>query len=130
MMIAQTVFIGGLMFGQRVIWEAQNREERSVSLPEAIHGLWPQMLFGAVGAALLWIVAPGAILWGIPTLGPCLLAVPFTCITSSRPFGRALVRLRLCAIPDEVAPAGELQDARRAEVGLIEVRAAALASAA
>ena len=51
---------------------------------------------------------PPAILWAGPTLFPCLLAIPFACVTAGRGFSRLLVKTRLCAIPDELAPAWEL----------------------
>jgi membrane glycosyltransferase len=108
MMITQTVFIGGLVFGRKVMWEAQNREDRSVGLGEAIMGLWPQLAYGANAISLLALYEPIAILWARPTLLPCLLAVPFACVTAGRGFSRLLVKTRLCAIPDELAPAWEL----------------------
>jgi membrane glycosyltransferase len=108
MMIAQTVFIIGLAFGRKVMWDAQNREDRSVSLGEALRGLWPQLSFGAIAVTLLAINEPIAILWAGPTLLPCLLAVPFACVTAGPGFSRLLVKRRLCAVPDEFAPAWEL----------------------
>ena len=108
MMLAQTVFIVGLAFGRRMIWDAQNRADRSVSLKEALHGLWPQLTFGVGAVGVLAYCLPRAIAWASPTLLPLLLAIPFACITSARPFGLALTRARLCAIPDELAPAWEI----------------------
>ena len=108
MMLAQTVFIGGLAFGRRVIWDAQNRADRSVSLKEALHGLWPQLGFGLVSATVLAVFMPIALLWAGLTVLPCLLAAPFACITSSRRLGRAMTGARLCAIPDEFEPAWEI----------------------
>jgi membrane glycosyltransferase len=108
MLLAQTVFIGGLVFGRRVIWEAQNREDRSVTLKEALHGLWPQLCFGLAAAVILSLFMPPALLWAGLTIGPCLAAVPFACLTSMRGLGRAMTGARLCAIPDEFAPAWEI----------------------
>jgi membrane glycosyltransferase len=104
MMIAQSVFIVGLVFGRRVLWETQNRDGRVVPVGEAVRGLWPQMLFGLVVAAILVRRAPGIVPLAAPTFAPCLLAVPFTCLTAGRALGRLFVRSRLCAIPDEYAP--------------------------
>ncbi len=105
MMIAQALFVFGLIFGRRVVWDAQNRDGRSVPLGEALHGLWPQLLFGgAVAGVLRDAYAPGVLPWAAPTILPCLLAVPFTCLTAGKPLGRLFVRYRLCAIPDEYAP--------------------------
>lgn len=108
MMIAQTVFIANLGFGRRVIWDAQNRDDRSISAQEALHGLWPQLTFGLVAITILGLVVPVAILWAGLTIIPCLIAAPFTCITSARWLGKAMTRARLCAIPDEFAPAWEI----------------------
>ena len=104
MMIAQSLFVGGLLFGRRVIWEAQNRDGRIVRFGEAARGLWPQMLFGMAVAAILLRYAPGVLPWAAPTILPCLLAIPFTCLTAGRIVGRLFVRYRVCAIADEYAP--------------------------
>ncbi len=108
MMLAQTVFIGGLAFGRRVIWDAQNRDDRSISLKEALHGLWPQLTFGLAAVTILGLFMPAAILWAGLTIIPCLLAAPFACVTSLRGIGRAMTRARLCAIPDEFVTAWEI----------------------
>jgi membrane glycosyltransferase len=108
MMLAQTVFIGGLAFGRRVIWDAQNRGERAITTGEALRGLWPQLAFGLIGTAILGFYMPVAMLWAGLTLLPLLLAIPFACTTSTRALGRAMTRSRLCAIPDEFAPAWEI----------------------
>jgi membrane glycosyltransferase len=105
MMIAQALFVFGLVFGRLVVWEAQNRDGRRLSVWEAARGLWPQMAFGALFACALGLLAPGAIPWAAPTLVACALAVPFACATASERLGRWMVRHHLCAIPDEFAPA-------------------------
>jgi membrane glycosyltransferase len=104
MMIAQSLFVVGLVFGRRVMWDAQNRDGRVVRFGEALRGLWPQMLFGLAVATILVRYAMGVLPWAAPTILPCLLAVPFTCLTAGRMLGRLFVRIRLCAIPDEYAP--------------------------
>jgi membrane glycosyltransferase len=104
MMISQAMFVGGLIFGRRVIWEAQNRDKRVVRLGEALRGLWPQALFGLAVAGILITYAPNVLPWAALTILPCLLAVPFTCLTAGRGLGRFFVRHRICAIPDEYAP--------------------------
>jgi membrane glycosyltransferase len=104
MMIAQSLFVGGLVFGRRVMWETQNRNGRAVRVGEALRGLWPQTLFGVAVAGILGIYAPHVLPWAAPTILPCLLAVPFTCLTASSELGRVFVRHRICAIPDEYLP--------------------------
>jgi len=108
MMIAQTLFLAGLVLGKRVIWDAQNRHGRAIGLAEALRGLWPQLSFGLGAAVLLAIFAPGILPWAAPTLVPCLLAVPFACATASKLWGGLFTRLELCAIPDDYGPSAEL----------------------
>jgi membrane glycosyltransferase len=108
MMIAQTVFVIGLAFGRKVIWEAQNRADRRVPLGEAINGLLPQLAFGLATTAILAFTLPRAIQWASLTILPCLLAIPFACVTSSRALSRLMVKTGLCAVPDELTPAWEL----------------------
>ena len=100
-MIAQVRFEAGLIFGQRITWDAQKRDGQKISVGEAWRGLWPQMLFGAIFAGLLADLAPGALPWAAPTLLASALAVPFACITTGRTMSRWMVRHRLCAVPDE-----------------------------
>ncbi len=108
MMVAQTRFIAGLCLGQRIIWEAQRREDGIVPWAEAARGLWPQLLFGLVFGVVLWRVAPGAIPWALPTLAGSLLAIPFAWVTARPWLGRWMVQNGLCAIPDEYAPEREV----------------------
>jgi membrane glycosyltransferase len=108
MMVAQTIFIAGLGFGRRILWDAPIRAGRTIALREAIHGLWPQSLFGLVVLGLLAAFAPYAIIWACLTIIPCLLSVPFACVTASRAFSHALVRAGICAIPEEFVQIPEL----------------------
>jgi membrane glycosyltransferase len=101
MMIAQTRFICGLLFGHSVIWEAQQRDDGIVPIREAIFGLWPQLLLGLVFGLTLWHVAPGSLPWAIPTLAGSLLAIPFACITASPRLGRWMRQIGLCSVPGE-----------------------------
>jgi membrane glycosyltransferase len=100
-MIAQVRFEAGLIIGQRIAWDPQKRDGQRISVGEAWRGLWPQMLFGALFAGLLVSLAPGALPWAAPTLLASALAIPFTCITTSRAMSRWMVRHGLCAVPDE-----------------------------
>jgi membrane glycosyltransferase len=110
MMVAQTCFVAGLPFGRRIIWDAQQRDGQALPLMEALRGLWPQLVFGLGFGAALSYVSPGAIPWALPTLTSCLLAAPFACVTASPRLGRWMMRMGLCAVPDEYDPAPELID--------------------
>lgn len=104
--VAQTVFIGGLLRGRAISWDAQRRSLHELSWSEALVGLWPQTLVGAVIFATLWIYAPAVLPWAAPVYVALLLAIPFAWLTSRRWLGEAMVRAELCATPEErVRPA-------------------------
>jgi membrane glycosyltransferase len=123
MMVAQTLFLLGLGLGRRVAWQPQSRDGQRIALGEALRGLWPQLLFGALLAAGLAAIAPGGLVWAIPTLGACALALPFACLTAGKGMSRWMRRRHLCAIPDEYMPAPELR--RLGHLGMEAPRKAA-----
>ncbi|MFO1037370.1 MAG: glucans biosynthesis glucosyltransferase MdoH [Geminicoccaceae bacterium] len=103
--VGQTIFVGGMMFGRTIRWEAQLRDQRVVPLAEACRGLWPQALLGLVlGAAVMALAPPAARVWAVLFCGPLLLAIPFAWGTARAGFGRLLVRLGICATPEEIDP--------------------------
>jgi len=103
MMVAQSVFMGGLLFGRTVRWEAQQRDGHRVGLGDALRGLWPQTLLGLAGTALLVAWAPALLPWAAPLLVSLILAAPFAWATALPTLGQGCVRLRLCATPEERA---------------------------
>lgn len=112
MTVSHTIFLGGLLFGRRIAWEAPRRDHHAVSIVDAVRGLWPATAFGAAVAALLAWKLPGALPWAVPSLAAWMLAVPFACVTADARFARVLARAGLCAIPEEVAPEAELRRLR------------------
>jgi membrane glycosyltransferase len=108
MAVAHTVFIAGLAFGRTIGWSAQVRDGHSVPARAALGALWIQTLLGAGLAA--WCVArtPGLLPLFLPFFGPLLLAAPFAMASASPALGRAMVRARVAAIPEEIAPPPEL----------------------
>jgi membrane glycosyltransferase len=102
--LAETIFMIGLCFGRRILWESQRREGYRVPWISAAKGLWPQTLFGAALTAALAIAAPGSIAWASPLLLALLLSIPLAVATSSPSMGEASVAIGLCAIPEERDP--------------------------
>lgn len=99
--LAETIFMIGLCFGRRILWDAQRRDGYQVAWAAAARGLWPQTLFGAVLTAALAYAAPGSIAWASPLLVALLLAIPVAVATSLPIVGEASVAIGLCAIPEE-----------------------------
>ncbi len=108
--VSQTVFLFGLLFGKRITWAAQNREEHSLSWADAsrafgMHTLvgvalaWPLFSFGADGLLLASLFIGG--LW---------LAIPLAVVTSLPSVGLWMQRWHLLCLPEEFAPPQFLQE--------------------
>ena len=101
MIIAQTLFMAGLLFGRRRTWDAQRRQAHAVSPLEATSHLWPQIIAGWGLLAVLVNKAPGALPWALPTLLSLLGCVPFAWVTTIPAMGRWMTKHKLCALPEE-----------------------------
>jgi len=97
-----SIFLVSLAFGRSVRWNGQQRDAHGLSWATAFNGLWPQMVFGLAIFALFAWKAPGVLPWAAPLLAGLILAVPFAVLTASPRFGRAIARIGLCAIPEEL----------------------------
>ncbi len=105
MAVAQSVFVLGLAAGRAVHWDTQRRDSRVLPWREAVRGLWVQTLLGATVAAVIcaWGPQPARV-WAILFCAPLVLAIPFAVVTSWTGVGAWMVRLGLCATPEEIAP--------------------------
>lgn len=111
--LAHTRFLLGLPFGRASAWPAQRRGTHAVSPADAAMRLWPQTVFGASMVTWLALASPAALVGFMPFLLGSVLAVPIAVVTSWPGLGKVLsTRLGLWRIPDEIAPAKELQSLR------------------
>jgi membrane glycosyltransferase len=104
----QTLFMGGLLLGRNMGWEAQQRDGYRVPWTDAAYGLWPATLFGLLVLLFLAFTAPAAIPWFLPFVGGLVLSIPFAVFTSLPEVGAAAVHWRLCAIPEEFETPAEI----------------------
>lgn len=104
--VSVTLFVIGLPFGRQVGWAAQLRDADGIRFGVALRRLWPHTLVGLAFSLWLARVAPGALWLGIGT--PFALglvgAIPIAMFTAHPAVGRALGRIGLCRIPEEVRP--------------------------
>ncbi|MFN7645433.1 MAG: glucans biosynthesis glucosyltransferase MdoH [Burkholderiales bacterium] len=104
--VSVTLFVIGLPFGRQVGWAAQLRDADGIPFGVALRRLWPHTLVGLAFSVWLARVAPGALWLGIGT--PFALglvgAIPIAMFTAHPAVGRALGRIGLCRIPEEVRP--------------------------
>jgi membrane glycosyltransferase len=107
-MLSHTIMMTALLFGRSVGWTAQNRDAHSVPFGEALGRFWPHTLVGLAAAIGLAFLSPLAPLYAAPVYLGLLVAVPFATLTSSPAFGRLMIRIGLCRIPEEIDVPAEL----------------------
>lgn len=110
-MLIQTSAVVGVLLGRDSGWNAQRRDDGRVPVGAVIAGYWQYTLFGLILAGAAYAVSTPLFLWMTPVLVGLGLAVPLVLLTSSRSAGRALGRLGLLRIPEEITPPPSLQRA-------------------
>lgn len=103
--INQTAAMAAMVFGKRIGWAPQAREDRSVPLADAVRALWWHALIGSGLLAAFAAASATAFLWALPLLAGAALAIPFCVVTADPRLGRLLARWGLCAVPEEFDPA-------------------------
>jgi len=106
--IRTTIFMAGLLLGRSVVWSGQARDARGISWATALAALWPQVVFGAVVCAALYLVSPPVFWWSLPLTAGYVLSVPFCVLTASPELGRWMKRVGLCGIPEDFDPPLEI----------------------
>ncbi len=104
--VSVTLFVIGLPFGRQVGWAAQLRDADGIPFGVALRRLWPHTLVGITFSVWLARMAPGA-LWlgiGMPFALGLVGSIPIAMFTAHPAVGRALGRIGLCRIPEEVRP--------------------------
>ncbi len=111
--VAHTRFLLGLPFGRAAVWSVQRRATHAVSFREGLSRLLPQSLFAITLIAWLTVTAPFALAGFAPFLAGLMMSVPVAMMTSWTGFGTLLANyVGLWRIPDELAPAAELEALR------------------
>jgi membrane glycosyltransferase len=101
MWFGHTVFLAGLLFGRRIGWIGQTRDDHSVPLGIAIRNFWPQTLLGVTSLAILAATHPAAIPIASFIAAGLALSIPLAIVTSSPHLGDVMARIGLCGLPEE-----------------------------
>jgi membrane glycosyltransferase len=104
MMLFQSHFVFGTLFGYKVNWSSQQREDTDLPWSEALRRHKWHMVIGVVLAALTIAVAPGMLAWLSPVILGLWLAPAISVFTSRASLGLWLQRRGLLLIPEEVQP--------------------------
>jgi membrane glycosyltransferase len=101
MWFGHTVFLVGLLFGRRIGWIGQTRDDHSVPLAIAVRNFWPQTLLGVTCLAILTATHPAAIPIASFIAAGLAFSIPLAILTSSPHLGDAMARIGLCGLPEE-----------------------------
>ena len=113
LLVFYTRFIGMMVLGLSVRWDAQPRDDRGVAWAEA----WARMKMPTL-VGLVWLAGAAAagkatLEWSASLLPGLLIAIPFALWTSNRFLGVASKKLGLFLTEDEVMPAPILRSLQR-----------------
>jgi membrane glycosyltransferase len=118
-MYVQSRGVAEVLAGKDSGWDAQQRDDGSVSWPELLRRYGGLSVFGVLVGGMAYAVSPPLAAWMAPVVIGMALAVPVVALTSSRSAGDWLRRHGLLSIPEESAPPAVL-------VRAAELRAKAL----
>jgi membrane glycosyltransferase len=109
MWVCHTLFFFGLSIGRVIGWDVQERDDHSISWVTAFAKLWPQMLLGGVGLAVVALTHLAALPYVfILVAGGPALAVPLCVVTSWPSVGLAFKRIGIGRLPEETEPPAAL----------------------
>jgi membrane glycosyltransferase len=108
MWFAHTLFLTRLVAGRSIGWGVQSRDDHRVPWSLAARQLWPHTLLGASTIGLMALTVPAAIPYALFIAGGPLFSIPLAVVTASPALGRAMVRIGLCRLPEEMAPPREM----------------------
>ncbi|MGH7843597.1 MAG: glucans biosynthesis glucosyltransferase MdoH, partial [Candidatus Binatia bacterium] len=92
------------LMGRQIKWGPQRRHDGGTDWREAIQYHGVSTLFAAFWISLVWWVNPAFSWWLLPVPVALLFSIPVSVYSSRPTVGRALRKLRLFLIPEELAP--------------------------
>ncbi|KAE9566871.1 hypothetical protein CGMCC3_g16976 [Colletotrichum fructicola] len=101
--VSVAVFLIGLLMGNSISWDIQNRNRLGLSWRDTSRVLWQQFVIGISCVVALCVRSKDAesMTWALPLVVGLCLNVPFAVITASPRLGRLMTRLRWFMIPEE-----------------------------
>lgn len=108
LMIQHSKAVLGILLGRGVGWGAQQRSGRTEGWRAALATYGELTLLAALWGLVIWLLAPGLLLWFSPVLAGLALAVPLAVLSSRSDLGLAARRRGWFLIPEECRSPPEL----------------------
>jgi membrane glycosyltransferase len=112
-MLFHSKFVCITLLGRKIGWGSQQRDDRPTTWSEALRFHGGGALFGLLWGGVVWLYAPRFFWWIAPIVGPIVLSMPLSVLTSHDGPGRWLRKKRLLLIPEETSPDREITDVAR-----------------
>ena len=101
MAVYHSRFVVAILSGTSIRWNAQQRDETGVAWGESFRQFVWFTVGGIIAGALLWLAAPGLLLWFAPLIVGVVLSIPIAVAMGSRRVGLWLRRRGLLLVPAE-----------------------------
>jgi membrane glycosyltransferase len=101
-MLFHSQFVVATLLGRAVRWRSPARSDAQTDWTQALRRHGVHTMLGLAWAALVWHFDPQFLPWLLPIVGAFVLSAPLSVFTSRATAGRALRRLGLFVIPEEV----------------------------
>jgi len=104
MWFGHTIFLCGLLFGRKIGWIGQARDDHAVPFALALRNLWPHTLLGWGVIGLLATTHPAAIPYALLLAAGPALSIPLAVFTALPAVGKTFARLGIGRLPEETTP--------------------------
>jgi membrane glycosyltransferase len=104
MMMFHSKFVFLTLLGRQVRWDAQQREERSISWGQALRFHGTGMALGFVWGAAVLLINPSFFWWLTPIIAALILSIPLSVWSSRTTVGEKFRHFGLFLTPEETAP--------------------------
>jgi membrane glycosyltransferase len=111
-MLLQSGAVVSILSGRDAGWNPQRRDDGLIPIADIVRRYWRCTASGVVIGVGAWLVQPSLAWWMSPVILGLALAVPLAAMTGAPGPGKALRRLGLLRIPEEVLPPPVLARAR------------------
>jgi membrane glycosyltransferase len=104
MMLFQSGFIISTLLDRDIGWSSQQRDDKGISINEAVRGLWVHCTIGIALAVVAYNVSGMLLFLFLPVIAGLVLSIPLSCLSSHGSLGRWAREHKVFLIPEEVEP--------------------------
>jgi membrane glycosyltransferase len=104
MMLFQSGFVISTFLERDIGWSCQQRDDKGISVPEAVKGLWVECLIGIALALIVYNISAMLLVLFLPVIAGLVLSIPLSCLSSRGSIGGWAREHKMFLIPEEIEP--------------------------